>query len=217
MLSSFTTSGNIIIVQSLIGYQKTYHCESIVTSPSLSSLCLPIHLPLQCCFAHSPYQHVFSSMRANDLGVAVFESHEFNQGSLLTFSVELPPASSNVFKLANCYSKMHIPSSLPWSYPKGSRSEVATWTAMSPRKREARHTNTSRFFARFWPVSASAAASNNNAWHTPGSYIQQIISRPHDSWSGGKLYLAWVASEEPGSQEGHVELFICSSAGPFLC
>ena len=78
MLSSFMTSGNIIIVQSLIGYQKTYHCGLIVTSPSLSSLRLPIHLPLQCCFAHSPYQHVFSSMCANDLGIAAFESHELN-------------------------------------------------------------------------------------------------------------------------------------------
>ena len=77
MLSSFTTSGNIVIVQSLIGYQKTYHCELIVTSPSSSS-CLLRRLLLQCCFAHSPYQHVFSSMCANDLGIAAFESHELN-------------------------------------------------------------------------------------------------------------------------------------------
>ena len=184
MLSSFTTSGNIIIVQSLIGYQKTYHCESIVTSPSLSSLCLPLHLPLQCCFAHSPYQHVFSSMCANDLGIAAFESHELNWGGSLTFSPEFPSVSLNVLKLANCRSKVHIPAGLPWSYPKGSRSEVATWTAMSPRKREARHTDTSRFFARFWPVHASAAVSNNNVQHTPGSYMLQIISRLHDSWGG---------------------------------
>ena len=29
---------------------------------------------------------------------------------------------------------MHIPAGLPWSYPKGSRSKVATWTGMSPKK-----------------------------------------------------------------------------------
>ena len=29
---------------------------------------------------------------------------------------------------------MHIPAGLPWSYPKGSRSEVAMWTGMSLKK-----------------------------------------------------------------------------------